>query len=219
MDESIANEEDLFSTLSNAELWELVKILRSNKGGEFTGFSKKQVARFQDILPKFNLFLWRGSRHETPDPNVAWHAVQRAKLSFYDRIGLNPSSTADGGAVTRSIIWRLHTPRSWLLKAVRRSVQECRQEQEKGRLADAPKPPESAMLPPNPGYVWLAANACELKRHRRPPKLIADGHCRRACDLLFMQDLELSHREMGYVLNIPKSSAFERLIDCEAQLP
>ena len=80
-------------------------------------------------------------------------------------------------------------------------------------------PLSGAMRPPNAGYVRLAANACELKRHRRPPKLIADGHCRRACDLLFMQDLELSHREMGYVLNIPKSSAFERLNDCEALLP
>ncbi len=218
MDEVIANENDDDGKLSNAELWELIKILRRNCKREFLDFNDVDLDRWSELLPKFNLFLWRGGRHETHDPKIAWHAVLRARVAFYARVGVNPLMTADGGAMTRTIIWRLQTPRSWLLRTLRRAVQECQRDHEAGRLAAAPPPPEGAMRQPDPAYARLATGDCQLKRHRRAPKMIREGHCRRACDLLFMKDLTLSHREIGYVLSLPKSSVFDRLFDCEEEL-
>lgn len=177
--------------------------------------SGEQRERLDDLRDKFHLFLRKGAGHLTDDPQVARKAVEQSAELFFARLGWSWQLTRLAEGVSR-LIWRIHTPRSWLLRVLRQTVRELEGQQTmKTRPAATPSP--DVGLTYSPLLARLAKEDCQIKCYRRPPKLIQEGHCRQVCDTLSLLGLELSCQEIGYVLFLPKSTAFDRLTDCEAK--
>lgn len=111
---------------------------------------------------------------------------------FAERVGQVAQRSLPTRKLVR-VLWRLHTPRSWLIRQL------------KATLASKSRP-----LPvPN--------GACSLEQARGQETLRQLPFCVIACDLRFLRDgLELSFAEIGFVFGIPKSTAASFSGSCRA---
>jgi hypothetical protein len=134
--------------------------------------------RLTSALERLVQFAEEAARHER---GKSYRPLRDSTLdAFCVRIG----GVARRPRVTRQIVallWKKQSPRSWILHRMKESV---------------PKSESS-----RPGV-------CELKLVRGHPAVKRAVHCGLACDLDFFRNrLELSFAEIGYVFELPKSTA------------
>jgi len=201
---------------SNGELLELGEILHRNRHVKRSAIAPAERDRIDLLRNRLFAFLWKSAPYQTDDLKVASHAVPRAVDRFFNRLGwsweLKPA-----GAALRRLIWRRHTPRSWLLRNFSDVIQDLVAMRSLSVLPRAPEPPVKELVV-EPALTRLVGRECAVACYLRPPELIRAVHCRWTCDPLGLKRLRLTLQEIGFFLFLPESTARARFTECRSRL-
>lgn len=180
---------DSFQTLHVAELHWLVDQALWRGHQSMELLHPSVSSRLVSTLERLLQFVEESARHERGEE---YRTLRDSTLdTFCSRIGV----VARRPKVTRRIValmWKKQSPRSWILHRMKESVIK----------SDVSRP-----------------GVCQLKLVRGHPSVRKTAHCGLACDLDFFRNrLELSFAEIGYVFELPKSTAEVLTKRCDGKM-
>ncbi len=205
-----------FFPITKRQIQDLAELVHKNRHRSFDDLDAKTKEKFIALREPLEVFLLRLSALETDNATIAANATEHVRNELFARVGWRPDFTPLGRAIAH-VRWRKHSPRSWVALQMKEAVRDLL-EKFTGQPDTQEQESEFQLPQLEPMLKAMAAECCQLKCHRRPPELLRLGHCRQACDILFFKQQDFSSPEVASTFGIPKSTAHERLLDCEAGL-
>ncbi len=216
-----ANNTEAF--LTEKELDEFSLLIYTHRHLSYNQLDCNVRNRFLELGLIIRFFLRKVLEHECRQEETILSTLEATRNALYRRLGWTPQMTPLGWSIRR-LIWRCNSSRSWLVQRARSAAREV-EERNKAGSSDqrpisitqrVPTPPKFELLATHPGGCQLRFRRAVPRR--RPFKLIKNGHCMQACDLLFLVELGLEVREIGATLHLPRSTASDRIADCTNKL-
>jgi len=194
-----------YSSLTNAHLKELSLLIRRHSEAGFNSLSNPEKKRFDEIIHMVAEFLALVCRHHTPDALQAGWAISEAISALVELAGWQRDLSPVRRLIRktcRAIIFRRNTGRSWLFRQAKAQVRAASTQNPTGLQANLLifRLPDMSLS--DPLLSKLKNLGCELGTARIRKKLVAEGHCHRGCDLIFMKEyLGFTQQETAYALN------------------
>lgn len=174
--------------LRTADLNWIEKTVLTDPQRQFSELSNREVEWFYKVLDFLREFTNRAAWHEG---STDYASVRDEVIADYiERIARAAARSRLERRLIR-VIWRMHSPRSWLVHRI------------KARMSS--------------GGVRPGIPRCAIAAAPGQPSLRSRSFCLLTCDLQFLtQGLELSLMEVAYVLEMAKSSAAQLVSQCQS---
>jgi hypothetical protein len=200
---------------TDAEAWQLAKMLYEHRGKSRTELPAKEQERLKLLLFQLDQFLWEACRIHAQNFHHAYHAAGEARKAWLTRLGWSRLLAVFSDGV-KSLVFPRHTPRSWLVQKAREVVTESKSDAKDGWLRGNPEISQEVWAKIEENYLRAHQNGCELFTSRRSSKFNENPYCQKVCELRFYEDiLRLTYRDVACLTGVRKTTVGTRLKECK----